>query len=987
MESKHATVVVLTFVLVGLMFFSIDTPLAVQQEVDTEIHEGPEIVEQIAEGPVPQEPLRLNVISNPSFEEWNSIDDVPMDWQVQTSAYQFGDLAYTEEVANGTYAGYVEGQGGPGASASAYITTGNIPPATNDLLEPGLSLSFYWNALAVPDLQLGSEVYLRLQTNGLLGFRYLYYHLCTGSTSYSNDDRNFHTIVNDTTNQWNSFDRNITEDFIAAFGLPQLTTTEYVSNLYFYATSPAGATDIVRLVFDDVSLYNGTFTEFLSNGDFETGTGSSWFTYQSTLGYVEQSPDSTVDSYSVNITAPQVSIGSGWARCYRYLGPTGYYYALTPGMTMIRTDWKYNDTVSAGAGQYAYLRLTFQNVTQYQVHYYFGIGDDTIHQANDTLNYYVKVPGFGVRDSWQTTEFDLYDAVSQIGLDSLPLTQLSFYVYEAQPSSTVELLIDNFNLVTYPVGEPGFEYDTPIGVTSPHLGWTASGPTYDVFSKTTDAHGGTYANNMTAFDDQDVYVYREGMGFDFDAGLFTDFWWRLDDVTPGDTGYSSSYIQLKFSASGQSRYVRYMLANNEFWIPTDISSTKYFYADGFNQTGVWTRLHRNITADIVTKFSVDPTDWTLEDVQMWTSAGIGLRTSIIFDDMNFIDAIPPIVNSVSFDATPMYYEDVSVRISTTDARPGVSNVFVLYSVDSWSSSEVSVGVYDEGDWYNATIPAQPYDTQVEFYIQVTDGCGIEKIDDNGGFYYSYTVGDDIDPTLTITNPLNNTDQSGLLTITADVDDSGSGIEWVSFNADGSGSITDYDAPYQQNWNLDDETLGSHFVIVTVRDNVGHEVTKTHHFTVVDTDDPVLDSPTDVQFDEGDPGHSIDWNPTDARPTSYEVFVDEISTYTGTWNESSEHVVISLDGLAVGVYNYTCVVYDEAGNYAADTVMVTVNEVAITTTSDTTTTASGSTDTDTETTTGPTGGGDLLSPILIVGIIGVVGIVLIVFVVLPKMKKS
>ncbi|MFW9835456.1 MAG: Ig-like domain-containing protein, partial [Candidatus Thorarchaeota archaeon] len=383
---------------------------------------------------------------------------------------------------------------------------------------------------------------------------------------------------------------------------------------------------------------------------------------------------------------------------------------------------------------------------------------------------------------------------------------------------------------------------------------------------------------------------------------------------------------------------------------------------------------RNITDDFESSFSISSDSWHISGISLYVYTAPGLKLTCLFDDLQFIDTEPPVVDSVVFDATPMYYEDVTVSVNTTDVRPGVSTAFVLYTINGWSSTEVSVGVYDEGDWYNATIPAQVYNTQVEFYIQVADGCGNEKIDDNGGFYYTYTVGDDVDPTLTITNPANNTDQSGLLSITADVDDPGSGIEWVRFNADGSGAITDYTAPYSQNWNLDDETLGSHFVIVTVRDYAGHQVTKTHYFTVVDTIDPVLDSPSDVEFSVGETGYNIDWDPTDIRPATYEVLVDSVSTYSGDWNATSEHIVISLDGLAVGTYNYTCVVFDEAGNSIADTVIVTVNEVVTTPTGTTTT----------EPTTGPEPpGGNPMGLILIVAGAGGVVVILLLVVMLKK----
>jgi hypothetical protein len=984
MERKHAIVLAMSFIIVGVMFFSLDTPIVLKQKAISENVSSPREAIEMADEPVPQEPLRLNVISNPSFEDWFSLDDVPTDWQVQTSAYQFGDRAYTEEVANGVYAGYVEGQGGPGAYSSSYITTGNIPPSTNDLLEPGLSLSFNWNALAVPDLQIGSEVYLYLITNGGLGYRYINYHLCTGTTLYTNDTRHVHFVGNDTINQWNSFDRNITEDFIAAFGLGQLTSTDYVSSLYFYATSPVGATDKVRLVFDDVVLYSSTFSGFLSNGDFETGTGSSWFTYESTLGHVEQSLDSTVGSHSVNITVPQVSLGSGWARCYRYLSPAAYYYALTPRMTTIKIDWKYNDTVGAGAGQYAYLRLTFQNSSYYYVHYYFGIGDDTIHLVNDTSNYYVKVPGFGVRDTWITSEFDLYDAISQIGFGDLPLTQLSFYVYEGQAGSTVELLIDNFNILSSPANDPTFEFENTPLFDPPFLGWSRSYYTAGAVTSTPDSHSGSSACNITTVGQQ-AGIHRDPIYAEFDNKLATDFWWRLDHIDT--SGLAGTYIQFEFSDTTQFYYIRYMLGKSPSYPTPNSTSIKHVLAENINQIGTWNNLARNITDDFESSFSITSDSWHISGISLYVYTAPGLKLTCLFDDLQFIDTEPPVVDSIVFDATPMYYEDVLVRVFTTDARPGVSTVFALYTINGWSSTEVSVGVYDEGNWYNATIPAQVYNTQVEFYIQVADGCSNEKIDDNGGFFYTYTVGDDVDPTLTIINPANNTDQSGLLNITADVDDPGSGIEYVIFNPDGAGAVTDYSAPYSQNWNLDDETLGSHFVIVIVRDYAGHEVTKTHYITVVDTVDPVLNSPSDVEFTVGETGYMITWDPTDIRPATYEVFVDSVSTYSGDWNSSSELITINLDGLGVGTHNYTCVVYDDAGNNAVDTVIVVVNAITTSTTPEPTTTSPTTTEpTTTAPTTGPEPpGGNPMGLILIFAGAGGVVVILLLVVMLKKKK--
>jgi hypothetical protein len=46
-----------------------------------------------------------------------------------------------------------------------------------------------------------------------------------------------------------------------------------------------------------------------------------------------------------------------------------------------------------------------------------------------------------------------------------------------------------------------------------------------------------------------------------------------------------------------------------------------------------------------------------------------------------------------------------------------------------------------------------------------------------------------------------------------------------------------------------------------------------------------------------------------------------------WNHTVEAVVVSVDELSVGDYDYACIVYDIRGNFARDDVMVTVQAQA------------------------------------------------------------
>ena len=87
--------------------------------------------------------------------------------------------------------------------------------------------------------------------------------------------------------------------------------------------------------------------------------------------------------------------------------------------------------------------------------------------------------------------------------------------------------------------------------------------------------------------------------------------------------------------------------------------------------------------------------------------------------------------------------------------------------------------------------------------------------------------------------------------------------------------------------------------------------------------PNIDSPDDIEYEDGTTGHSITWNPTDLNPLSYEIFKDGALVQFGDWNVSSEDIVIGVSGLSVGVFNYTLVVMDASGNFATDTAFVSV----------------------------------------------------------------
>ncbi len=85
--------------------------------------------------------------------------------------------------------------------------------------------------------------------------------------------------------------------------------------------------------------------------------------------------------------------------------------------------------------------------------------------------------------------------------------------------------------------------------------------------------------------------------------------------------------------------------------------------------------------------------------------------------------------------------------------------------------------------------------------------------------------------------------------------------------------------------------------------------------------PLIDSPSDLSFVEGDPTASITWTPTDSYPISFEILDNETVLESGDWDGSQ--ITIGLDTLPLGLHVITLTVYDLGGNSVSDEVYVTV----------------------------------------------------------------
>lgn len=127
-------------------------------------------------------------------------------------------------------------------------------------------------------------------------------------------------------------------------------------------------------------------------------------------------------------------------------------------------------------------------------------------------------------------------------------------------------------------------------------------------------------------------------------------------------------------------------------------------------------------------------------------------------------------------------------------------------------------------------------------------------------------------------------------------------------------------------NVDSYSPGTHNLTVWCNTAYG-ELTDLVWVTIYPATPPVIDSPPDIEYEEGELGSYITWNPSDLFPSSYNVSINDFPDVSGPWYGSA--ISINVDGHSAGVYEYRLSVFDQAGHVTSDVVNVIVTEVPLT----------------------------------------------------------
>jgi hypothetical protein len=126
--------------------------------------------------------------------------------------------------------------------------------------------------------------------------------------------------------------------------------------------------------------------------------------------------------------------------------------------------------------------------------------------------------------------------------------------------------------------------------------------------------------------------------------------------------------------------------------------------------------------------------------------------------------------------------------------------------------------------------------------------------------------------------------------------------------------------------------------------------------------PSIDHPSDVEFTEGTPGHSITWTPTSVYPAGYHIRINGSLAEQDLWHGGP--IAFSVDNLVNGTHVVVITAMDKAGYTVTDEVIVTVTPTTPTTTA----------------------GLPPINPTLVIVILAAAGVAVVIIIVLMKQRS-
>lgn len=130
--------------------------------------------------------------------------------------------------------------------------------------------------------------------------------------------------------------------------------------------------------------------------------------------------------------------------------------------------------------------------------------------------------------------------------------------------------------------------------------------------------------------------------------------------------------------------------------------------------------------------------------------------------------------------------------------------------------------------------------------------------------------------------------------------------------------------YEYTFNMTGYELGMYDVTIEALDQNQNLASDSISVIVYENVTPVVEGPDEtIEFYYTQTGYSITWNVTDEHMDSYRILRNGTVVKSGTLNPDQPRVTVSLDGLGIGLYEYSLIANDTSGNTGMDNVTVNV----------------------------------------------------------------
>jgi len=750
----------------------------------------------------------MNQYESPGFEQWNNPHS-PLGVDTSRTTEHFTGYS-TSNYSEGSQSAVLQVK----AVDSNYPAEALLRPDswTNPLNPVNLTVSFDWNIDLLPDSIDANSFKFEIELKAF-GTRYLTYYLGCENTVVQNSTYYHHYMIEEINSGWNSFSRNITEDF---FDMVGAYPTEFE---YFRFELYSGSTDYSRVFIDDLNIVNGSVMvgDTTNNGNFEST--AYWTRWNNDPSDIIQSTERVEGEFSLNATS--ISNGNK-SNGHIYSRPDKR--VTSENVDLLKFQWNMKDFVEATEDTYAYVSVDAKNDT-HEFHVYYPLCYGGPEFPLSYSGYHVINPtGFNTTNQWNQFERSIWNDITAYNSTSfLIIESIEIVMYTEETGARITILFDDITYTCANLNDMDYENQ---GIAGDEVwAWDTSTGTDPHFTVTDLAHSGFKAGNITAGDD-DSWGGEQEFGYlpvNNESDIWIDFWWRFENFT----GLADDLVYLEVSLDDSENFA-YIFGNGSS-VYTGNGFDEFIIVPDNGTEGSWFNFQRNIYDDYVMLHGVEP-DTLMYQLYLNVEADTGGRVEFLLDDVYlYNDPAPEIMNL--YEASPAVETDEDVEITVDVIDLSLDTVTLHYSLDTgpWTTLEMNL---KSGNTFNTSIPGQDYLTEVQYYVSANDTFGnvVDSLVDLS-LNYTYVVTDTIDPTISIDSPDHEDTVGGIVAIVIDVNDVGSGINRVEIFIEGELVANLTSGPYSYNWDTTSLANGTYSITAKTYDEAENSAQVSHNVLV------------------------------------------------------------------------------------------------------------------------------------------------------------